>query len=109
MVQVKNVKDVQRLMVSLVALNRFVSRLGEHKLNLYKLLNNSDSFRWTEETQNALDELKTLITKLSVLALLELDKNLLPYIVAITQVISAALVVEWDQPRHVYKVQRPVY
>jgi hypothetical protein len=84
MVLVKNVKDVQRLMVSLVALNRFVSRLGERKLNLYKLLKNSDSFRWTEETQIALDELKTLITKPPVLALPELDKNLLPYVVAIT-------------------------
>jgi hypothetical protein len=84
MVLVKNVKDVQRLMVSLVALNRFVSRLGERKLNLYKLLKNSDSFRWTEETQIALDELKTLITKPPVLALPELGKNLLPYVVAIT-------------------------
>jgi hypothetical protein len=30
--QVRNVKDVQRLMGCLVALSRFVSRLGEHGL-----------------------------------------------------------------------------
>jgi hypothetical protein len=26
-----------------------------------------------------------------------------------TQVISEALVLEWEEPRHIYKVQRPVY
>jgi hypothetical protein len=33
--QVRNVKDVWRLMGCLVALSRFVSRLGEHGLPLY--------------------------------------------------------------------------
>jgi hypothetical protein len=36
-------------------------------------------------------------------------KILLLYVVATTQVISVALVVEQEEPRHVYKVQRPVY
>jgi hypothetical protein len=36
--QVRNVKDVQRLMGCLVALSRFVSRLGEYGFPLYKLL-----------------------------------------------------------------------
>jgi hypothetical protein len=31
------------------------------------------------------------------------------YVMTTTQVISAALVVEWEELRHIYKVQRPVY
>jgi hypothetical protein len=69
--QVRNVKDIQRLMGCLTALIHFVSQLGECRLPLYKLLKKSDSFRWTEKTQKTLDELKTLITKQPVLALLE--------------------------------------
>jgi hypothetical protein len=42
---VRNVNDVQHLMGCLAPLSRFVSRLGERGLPLYKLLKRSDSFR----------------------------------------------------------------
>jgi hypothetical protein len=74
----------------LVALSWLMSRLGKHELPLYKLLKKSDSFRWMEEAQKALDELKTLITKPSVRASPELGKTLLLYVMEITQVISAS-------------------
>jgi hypothetical protein len=73
---------------------------------LYKLLKKSDSFCWTEEMEKALDELKEFITKLLVLASLEPGETLLLYIATTTKVISAALVVEQDEPGHIYKVQR---
>jgi hypothetical protein len=44
-----------------------------------------------------------LITTLLVLASPEPSKTLLLYVVATTQVISAALVVEWEELGHVYK------
>jgi hypothetical protein len=87
----------------LVALTRFVSQLGERWLPLYKLLKKYDSFRWTDETQ------KALISKPPVLASPEPGETILLYVVAITEVISTTLVVEWEEPEHVYKVQRPVY
>jgi hypothetical protein len=93
----------------LTALSHFVSWLGECGLPLYKLLKKADSFHWTEEMQNALDELKALITKLSVLASPEPSKSLRLYLAATTQVVSTALVVEREEPRHVYKVQRSIY
>jgi hypothetical protein len=55
--------------------------------------------------QKALDDLKALISKPPVLALLEPGETLLLYVAATTQVISAALVVEREEPRHVYKIQ----
>jgi hypothetical protein len=48
------------------------------------MLKKSDSFHWAEETQKVLNELKTLITKPSVLASPELGETLLLYIVATT-------------------------
>jgi hypothetical protein len=62
-----------------------------------------------EEMHKALSEFKVLITKPSVLALPEPDKTLLLNIAATTQVVSEALVVEWEESEHVYKVQRSVY
>jgi hypothetical protein len=105
---IKNVKDIQLLMECLVVRNWFVSWLGECGLPLYKLLKKSDSFHWTEEAQKALDELKTHITKSPVLALPKLGETLL-YVAATTQVISATLVVEGEEPGHVYKVQKSIY
>ena len=46
-----NVKGIQRLTGCLAALSRFISRLGERGMPLYKLLKRTDTFVWTEEAQ----------------------------------------------------------
>lgn len=51
-------KDVQRLTGSAAAVSRFISRLGDKALPLYKLLKKSDKFVWTEEVDKALIQLK---------------------------------------------------
>jgi hypothetical protein len=58
-----------------------------------------------DETQRVLGDLKTLISKPLVLASPELSETLLLYVTTTTQVISAALVVEREEPGYVYKVQ----
>jgi hypothetical protein len=103
--QIKNVKDVQRLLGCLTTLNHFVSRLGERGLPLYKLIKKFDSFLWTDKAQKSLDDLKALISKPLVLASLEPGETLLLYVVATPQVISATLVVEREELGHVYKIQ----
>jgi hypothetical protein len=50
-----------------------------------------------------------LLTKPPVLASPEPDETLLLYVAATTQFISVTLVVEREEPVHIYKVQRPVY
>src|SRR3954468_3846361 len=42
-------KDIQRLTGCVPAFSRFVSRLGEKALPLYKLLKKADKFTWTDE------------------------------------------------------------
>jgi hypothetical protein len=89
----------------LTALSHIMFCLGERGLPLYKMLKKSNSFRWTNETQKALEELKELITKLLILASPEPGETLLLYVAATIQVITAALVVEREEPGHIYKVQ----
>jgi hypothetical protein len=59
--------------------------------------------------QKVLDDLKALISKPLILTSLEPGETLLLYVTTTPEVISAALVVEREEPRHVYKVQRAVY
>jgi hypothetical protein len=57
---IKNLKGVQRVTGYLAALSRFIARLGERSLPLYKLMKKSNHFTWTPEAQDALDSLKNL-------------------------------------------------
>ena len=52
---------------------------------------------------------KLLLTRPPILVPLSNGEPLLLYIAATTQVVSAALVVEWEEEGHALKVQRPVY
>jgi hypothetical protein len=69
----------------------------------------SDPFHWMEEAQKAPHELKTLIIILSVLGSPEKGETRVLYVTTTTQVVSVALVVEWEELEYVNKVQRPVY
>jgi hypothetical protein len=46
----------------LAALSRFISRLGERGLPLYRLLRKTECFTWTPEAEEALGNLKALLT-----------------------------------------------
>jgi hypothetical protein len=67
-----------------------------------------DTFCWTDKMQRVLHDLKALISTPPALASPEPSEILL-YVTATIQVISAALVVEREDPGHDYKVQQPVY
>jgi dsDNA-binding SOS-regulon protein len=56
-----------------------------------------------------LDKLKELLSKASILVPPTDREPLLLYIAATTQVVSVALVVEWEEEGHALKVQRSVY
>jgi hypothetical protein len=51
----------------LAALSRFISRLGEKGLPLYRLLKNHERFSWTAEAQEVLDKLKASLTHAPIL------------------------------------------
>jgi hypothetical protein len=106
---IKDLKGVQRVMGCLAALSRFILRLGERGLPLYRLLRKTERFTWTPEVEEALGNLKALLTSAPILVPPAVGEALLIYIAATTQVVSAAIVVERREEGHALLVQRPVY
>jgi hypothetical protein len=64
---IKDLKGVQRVMGCLAALGRFISRLGERGLPLYRLLRKAECFTWTPEAEEALGNLKALLANAPIL------------------------------------------
>jgi ribonuclease HI len=93
----------------LAALSRFISRLGEKGLPLYRLLRKIERFTWTPEAEEALGNLKALLTNAPILVPPTAEEALLIYVAATTQVVSAAVVVERQEEGHALLVQRLVY
>jgi hypothetical protein len=106
---IKNLKGVQRVTGCLAALSRFLARLRERNLPLYKLMKKSDHFTWSPEAQEALDLLKEMLKSPPILTAPTAEDPMLLYISATTQVVSVALVIEREEPRRSQKVQQPVY
>ena len=93
----------------LASLNRFISRLGEKGLPLYRLLRKSEHFSWTPKAQEALDKLKASLTSAPILTPPIDGESIYLYVAATTQVVSAVIVVERQEEGHALPVQRPVY
>ena len=101
-------KEVQKLTRCVVALNRFISRMGEKGLPLFKLLKKSDHFMWTSEVDQLFlihifvekilkadfQNLKRYISFPPVLTAPRPDEELLLYIADTPQVANAVLVIE---------------
>jgi hypothetical protein len=102
-------KGVQRVTGCLAALSRFISRLGERGLPLYRLLRKAECFAWTPEAKEALGNLKALLTNAPILVPPAAGEALLIYVTATTQVVSAAIMVERREEGQALPVQRPVY
>jgi hypothetical protein len=85
------IKDVQRLTGSLAALSRFISRLAERVLPLFKLLRKSGPFSWIKEAERAFQELKQHPVSLPILIAPEPAEPLYLYIAAATEAVSMVL------------------
>jgi hypothetical protein len=114
------VKDIQKLAGSLAALSRFISRLAERAVPFFKLLRKSGPFTWTEEAEQAFQELKQHLTSLPILVAPEPGEPLYLYIAAATEAVSMVLVAERATPERqgpenlelasgARTVQKPVY
>ena len=103
-------KDVQRLTGSAAAVSRFISRLGDKALPLYRLLKKSKNFVWTDEADEALQQLKKTLSEAPVLAAPKEGEPMLLYLTATTRVISVAIGVERKKDEaQEYPEQHPVY
>jgi hypothetical protein len=103
------IKDVQKLTECMAALNRFISMLEERELPFFKLLKHQEKFVWTAEADQALAQLKDVLSKPPVLTAPRKKEELLLYLTVSAHVVNTAIVVERQEESHAYRVQRPVY
>jgi dsDNA-binding SOS-regulon protein len=83
--------DVQKLAGRVVALSRFVARLGEKNTSfLCTNKKSDDKFEWTEEADTAFAQLKNMLSTPPVLAAPNEKEPLLLYIAVTHQVVSDA-------------------
>ena len=97
----KNVKEVQSLNGKVAALNRFVSRATDKCLPSFRTL--KKSFEWTDECQQAFEELKAYLFTPPLLSPSQPGEELFLYLAVSPTVVSAALIREEE------KVQKPIY
>ena len=89
-----DLKHIQKLVGCVAALIRFISRLGEKALPLYRLLRCTEHFVWTDAAAAGLYEIKTLLANNPFLTAPNIGEPMLLYIAATHHVLSIVLVVE---------------
>ncbi|XP_071906224.1 uncharacterized protein [Coffea arabica] len=100
------IRDVQRLTGRLAALNRFLSQLASKALPFFKILKKADSFSWTEECQQAFEQLKEYLHHLLTLTSPRLGNKLYLYLSVAVEAMSAVLVREEGVQVPIYYVSR---
>ncbi|GJR40702.1 reverse transcriptase domain-containing protein [Tanacetum coccineum] len=102
----KCLKDVQKLNGKLASLNIFLAKFAEKSLSFFKTLKKctkKSDFLWTEEAESAFKQMKELIAKLPMLTALEENKELIIYLAASKEAVSAVLMTEREAK------QMPIY
>jgi hypothetical protein len=87
-------KEIQKLTDMMVALSRFISKLGERGTPFYRLLHKADGFQWNDQTAAMFVELKKYLKSLPTLVPPKPDDVLLLYVVATDVVVSTVIIVK---------------
>jgi hypothetical protein len=87
-------KEIQKLAGMMATLSRFISKLGEHGMPIYKLLHKADGFQWDDQATTTFVELKQYLKSLPTLVPLQPDNVLLLYVAATDAVVSTVIVVD---------------
>ncbi|GJS30843.1 reverse transcriptase domain-containing protein [Tanacetum coccineum] len=90
-------KDVQKLNGKLASLNRFLSKSAEKSLPFFKTLKKwakKSDFQWTQEAEAAFKQMKKLVAKFPMLTAPKENEELIIYLAAAKEAISAVLMTE---------------
>ncbi|GKA19958.1 reverse transcriptase domain-containing protein [Tanacetum coccineum] len=102
----KCLKDVQRLNGKLASLNRFLAKSVEKSLPFFKTLKKctrKSDFYWTTEAKEAFKQMKQLIAELPMLVAPMEKEELIVYLAAAKETVSAVLMMEQEAK------QMPIY
>nr|GEU81290.1 hypothetical protein [Tanacetum cinerariifolium] len=97
MLSPSNLKQMQRLSNKLAALKRFISKAAKKALpclDTLKKCTNKKEFHWTTEAKEAFQEMNKLIAELPTLTTPKKEEELMVYISAVNEAVSAVLLVE---------------
>jgi hypothetical protein len=86
-------------------LSQFIFRLAEWDLPFFKLLRKSRPFIWTNDAEEAFQELKRYLTSPPVMVAPEPGEALLLYIAATSEAMSMVLVAERPDPHALYELR----
>ncbi|GJX13053.1 reverse transcriptase domain-containing protein [Tanacetum coccineum] len=102
----KCLKDMQKLNGKLASLNRFLAKSAEKSLPFFKTLKRctkKSDFHWTTEAEEAFKQMKQLIAKLPMLTTPMEKEELIVYLAAVKETVSAVLMTEREAK------QMPIY
>ncbi|GJR28076.1 reverse transcriptase domain-containing protein [Tanacetum coccineum] len=102
----KCLKDVQKLNGKLASLNRFLAKSAEKSLPFFKTLKKctkKSDFHWTAEAKEAFKQMKQLIAELPMLIAPMEKEELIVYLAAAKETVSAVLMTEREAK------QMPIY
>ena len=88
----QTVKEVQKLTGRIATLNRFVSKATDKCLMFFKTL--KQAFTWTDECEEAFQDLKRYLSNLPLLSPSKERENLYLYLAMSTTAVSVALICE---------------
>ncbi|GJV81964.1 reverse transcriptase domain-containing protein [Tanacetum coccineum] len=91
------IKDVHKLNGKLASLNRFLSKSAEKSLPFFKTLKRctkKSDFQWTQEAEAAFKQMKKLIAELPTLTAPREHEELIIYLAAAKEAISAVLMTD---------------
>ncbi|GJT19319.1 reverse transcriptase domain-containing protein [Tanacetum coccineum] len=91
------IKDVQKLNGKLASLNRFLSKSAEKSLPFFKTLKKctkKSDFQWTPKAEEAFKQMKKLIAELPTLTAPRENEELIIYLAAAKEAISAVLMTD---------------
>jgi hypothetical protein len=97
-------KEIQKLTCMMAALNRFISKSGEHGMPFYKVLHKADDFQWDEQSATMFIELKQYLKALPTLVPSKPDDVLHLCVTTNDAVVSTVITVE--RPEATTKVKR---
>nr|GEV41867.1 reverse transcriptase domain-containing protein [Tanacetum cinerariifolium] len=106
----KCLKDVQKLNGKLASLNRFMSKLAEKSLPLFKTLKKctkKSDFQWTIKVESAFKQIKKLIAELPTLTAPMEHEELIVYLAVAEKAMSIVLMTEREAKKmSIYFVSR---
>ncbi|KAL2248708.1 UNVERIFIED_CONTAM: Retrovirus-related Pol polyprotein from transposon 17.6 [Sesamum indicum] len=97
------VKEVQKLTDKLASLSRFISKSSDRNLPFFKVLRKTKNFEWTEECEQAFQDLKTYLRSPPLLTNPKGNEVLYVYLAVSENAVSSTLV------REEGAVQSPIY